>query len=200
MKTSPGTPRPWQALSALALGLALIAAAMVSAVAHASPDEARGGSARSSALAPDDVNFLSAASQSGILQVRAGEAAIAKSSKSDVRALAELSILDHGAANERLRALAVAKGLPLPEELDGPHEAKLSQLERLTGTSFDTQYVRNAGIVDHEQAVKLYEKGAISSDADIRRFAEAVLPRLRIQLKQARRIEDDSMARQVTAR
>lgn len=155
---------------------------------------------RAAPLLPDDVDFLVTAWQFGLVQVRAAESAVGKSSRRDVRSLAEQGALGESLANDRLHTLAADKGVPLPEEIDRAHRALLGALEPLIGAAFDAEYVRDAGIIAHEQAVALFERARDSADLDVRRFAEETLPVLRQQLEHARRIEAESVARRVAIR
>lgn len=73
----------------------------------------------------------------------------------------------------------------------------VQELNALTGTQFDTAYTQMM-VMDHQNAVALFERGAASSDADVKSFATKHLPTLRNHLQQIQSIAGTSNPGQQT--
>jgi len=59
----------------------------------------------------------------------------------------------------------------------------IQQLNSLTGTNFDNAYIQMM-VMDHQNAIMLFEQGSKSTDPDIKTFANKHLPTLRSHLQQ----------------
>jgi putative membrane protein len=96
-------------------------------------------------------------------------------------------VTDHTAANEKLMQLASTKGVTLPTAPDAAAQARMTKLRALTGPAFDKQYLKEAGVSEHEKAVKLFQKQSTSGkDPDVSAFASATLPTIQSHLTMAR--------------
>jgi putative membrane protein len=138
-----------------------------------------------SAATPDDKTFVAKAGMAGLYEVQAGNLALQKAESAGVRAFAQRMIADHGKANAELAQLATVKGLALPAELEGEHEAAVEHLNTLSGAEFDKAYMDHMR-GDHQKDVAEFEKAAASAqDADIKAFAAKTLPVLREHLQLA---------------
>jgi putative membrane protein len=101
--------------------------------------------------------------------------------------MAQQLIDDHTRTSGELMQLAQPKGLTPPASLDAKHAAMLSRLRGMSGAEFEREYVRQAGVKAHEQAVKLFrDQSRKGRDADLRAFAARTLPALEGHLQQAR--------------
>ena len=58
------------------------------------------------------------------------------------------------------------------------HRNNLNKLEQRTGADFDREYMKMM-VKDHAKAITLFEKASGNSDAEIKAFAEQMLPTLR---------------------
>lgn len=71
--------------------------------------------------------------------------------------------------------------------LNGPTETDvtqaINQLNNLSGSAFDKAYVEMM-VLDHQNAVALFEKAAQSADVDVKKYAGKYLPVLKKHLKQ----------------
>ncbi len=144
------------------------------ATSDPSTTAATGGT--SSTASPQDKEWISQAGMAGLAEVQMGNLALQKAQSADVKAFAQRMVTDHTTANEELVQLTTAKGLTLPAQLAGEHQAGLEHLTGLSGAEFDKAYMEHM-VADHEKAVGLFTTGSNSAqDPDIKAYAAKNLP------------------------
>lgn len=142
----------------------------------------------SSALTPDDKEFVSKAGMGGLAEVMMGNLALQKASHADVKAFGQRMVTDHSKANEELQQLATAKGVALPAELAGETKAAYDHLSSLSGAEFDKAYMKHM-VEDHEKDVAEFDKASTSAtDADLKAWAGKTLPTLQSHLENAKQV------------
>lgn len=100
-----------------------------------------------------------------LFEIQAGNLALRKSDREDIRALARMLVDDHTRAGEALKE-AVGKTLGIttpPTRLDSAHESKLQRLQAADGQEFNRLYleIQKQG---HEEAVALHRSYAKLGD------------------------------------
>ncbi|OZI66369.1 DUF4142 domain-containing protein [Bordetella genomosp. 11] len=146
----------------------------------------RDSGGRQAMLTASDQTFLENAAQGNQAEIQGSKMALDKSTSSDVRAFAQTMIKDHTAANEKLTALATRKGYNPPTAPSMMQATELKGLNLFSGNAFDKAYVDRIGIAAHEATIRQFETAAQSADdADIRAFAQGMLPALRHHLEMA---------------
>jgi putative membrane protein len=130
-----------------------------------------------------DTNFILAAAQGGMTEVKLGELAATNGMRDDVKAFGQRMVKDHTAINDDLKALAAQKGVSLPDGLDAKHQAKVDKLTALTGPEFDDAYI--AGMIKaHKKDAKAFKaEAAATQDADIKSFLDKSIPVVEDHLK-----------------
>ena len=136
--------------------------------------------------ANNTTTFLTHAAQDGEAEIELGILAQAKAADAKVKDFGARMQKDHGNANAELRAISAKKRIVVPGGL-GAHAAMKNKLDRLQGTSFDQAYMK-AMVDDHTKAVREFEMATKSPDADIKAFAEKILPTLREHLRLAQEL------------
>lgn len=173
-----------------ALGLAI---SLGLAACSGSPDvpplygsSGTGGSGPINPVSAADQSFLLQAAYGGLGEVQVAGLAVASATSPEIRDFARQMQTDHGRTNERLRALAGARGITLPVEPDPGRQAVATALSGVTGLEFDRQYVAHQRL-EHELAIGLFE-GAVrtSRDDELRALAAEALPLLRAHLERVR--------------
>ncbi|MBB4184802.1 DUF4142 domain-containing protein [Sinorhizobium terangae] len=135
--------------------------------------------------------FARLAAAGGMAEVELGKLAAGKTETEAVKEFANRMVTDHGTANDRLKQLAEASKMPLPEKLDAEHAAIRKRLQSLNGKAFDLAYIK-AQIVDHQKASHLLQWEISSGeDAELQRYAAEILPRVLLHLEMARNIHDE---------
>ena len=127
-------------------------------------------------LAPADHDFILAAAQGGMTEVKLGELAAQKGMRADVKAFGQMMVKDHTAINDGLKALAVQKGVTLPDSLDAKHQGMVDKMAALTGSEFDDAYIARM-IKGHNKDSKEFKaESAATKDADIKSFLDKSIP------------------------
>jgi len=130
-----------------------------------------------------DKDFILAAAQGGMAEVKLGELATQKGMRDDVKEFGQRMVKDHTAINDDLKALAAQKGVTLPDSLDAKHQAMVDKMAALTGSEFDDAYVA-CMIKDHKMDAKEFKaESAATQDADIKSFLDKSIPVVDMHLK-----------------
>ena len=137
------------------------------------------------ALAADkspDESFYKAAAEGGISEVELGQLVQEKSKSPAVRAFGAMMVKDHTAANEKLKAVAMTKGIDLPTGSSLTQKATKAKLEVLSGDTFDKSYIKGM-VSDHKEDIEEFTKEARSGqDPQAKAYAAATLPTLKAHL------------------
>jgi len=127
-------------------------------------------------IAMADTNFILAAAQGGMTEVKLGELASTSGVRADVKEFGRMMVKDHTAINGDLKALAAQKGVTLPNSLDAKHQAVVDKMAALTGPGFDDAYITGM-IKDHKADAKAFKaESAATKDADIKSFLDKSIP------------------------
>jgi len=148
------------------------------------------GATSSLAFAVDKIDaedFVEEVSAKGIAEVEAAKLALEKSSSTDVKLFAQKIITEHSAANMELAGIATRKKLDVSDEAELTTKAKKFVLEQRDGESFDEAYANNQ-VNAHEDTIELFQRAAVSDDAEIATFAKQTLPKLKAHLAAAKEL------------
>ena len=160
--------------AAAKLGLTLMALGLLLAVPYAKAE---------TKLSTADSDFILAAAQGGMTEVKLGELAAQKGLRDDVKAFGQTMVKDHTAINDDLKALAAQKGVTLPDGLDAKHQGMVDKMAALTGSEFDDAYITGM-IKDHKMDAKDFKaESAKTKDAEIKSFVDKFIPVVTEHLK-----------------
>jgi putative membrane protein len=127
-------------------------------------------------VATADQDFMLAAAQGGMTEVKLGELAAQKGTRADVKEFGQMMVKDHTAINDDMKALAAQKGVTLPDSLDAKHQAMVAKMSALTGAEFDDAYI-NGMIKAHTKDAKAFKAEFVATkDADIKNFLDKSIP------------------------
>ena len=130
-----------------------------------------------------DTNFILAAAQGGMAEVKLGELAITNGMRDDVKEFGRMMVKDHTAINNNLKALAAQKGVTLPDSLDAEHQAMVDKMAALTGSGFDDAYIKGM-IQAHQKDARAFKaEFTTTHDSDIERFLDQSIPIVEMHLK-----------------
>lgn len=140
------------------------------------------------AVAADSTqNFVDKAAVGGMFEVDSSKLAQDRAKDQQVKNFAERMIADHGAANEKLKKIAIEQKLQVPTQPDAAHKSDLEKLQNTT-TGFDQPYVdmqRSA----HADAVNLFQSYANDGDnPGLKAFAAETLPTLKMHQQMIEKI------------
>jgi putative membrane protein len=149
------------------LGMTLLAAGLLIAIPRANA---------AITVSTADKDFILAAAQGGMTEVKLGELAAQNGKRDDVKAFGKMMVKDHTAINDDLKTLAAQKGVTLPDSLDAKHQAMVDKMAALTGSEFDDVYIADM-IKDHKMDAKEFKaESAGTKDADIKSFVDKSIP------------------------
>ncbi len=127
-------------------------------------------------MAAADQDFMLAAAQGSMTEVKLGELATQKGLRADVKEFGQMMVKDHSAINDDLKALAAQKSMTLPDRLDAKHQGMVDKLAALTGSAFDDAYVA-AMIKGHKNDAKAFKaESTATQDADVKSFLDKSIP------------------------
>jgi putative membrane protein len=108
-----------------------------------------------------------------------------------VKDFGAMMVTDHGAANDKLKALAASKSISLPTSTSVGQMATKAKLDVLSGETFDKSYIKSQ-VKAHRDTIILFKKEiAGGQDPDAKAFATATLPTLQAHLKKIKGIAAD---------
>lgn len=138
-------------------------------------------------LASADASMLKSIAEANIAEIETGKIALEKSSNGDIKKFAQMMVDDHSTGLADAKTLASAKDMELPDSPNVKHRAVAMELKALSGNTFDSRYVKHAGVGDHEATEKLLKKTqADAKDADLKALATKMLPVVQGHLRHAR--------------
>ena len=154
-------------LASATLGMTLVAVGLLIAVPRANA---------ATTVSMADKDFILAAAQGGMTEVKLGELAAQKGMRDDVKEFGQMMVKDHTAINDDLKALAAQKGVTLPDNLDAKHQGMVDKMTALTGSEFDNAYIGGM-IKAHKKDAKAFKaESAKTQDADIKSFLDKSIP------------------------
>jgi putative membrane protein len=129
-----------------------------------------------------DQTFFNLASQANLAEISAGQLAETKGN-AKVKSLGKQMVTDHTTAQNELVALAKKEAVTIPMSPDADHKQALSDLNKLSGKSFDSAYI-SSQLADHKTAVALFSEESVNgSDTGAKAFATKYLPKLKMHLQ-----------------
>ncbi|VTU31408.1 putative outer membrane protein [Variovorax sp. PBS-H4] len=178
------------------LAIAAVAAAglMVQVDTGAQQQQPRAGTGSAAAnakgatskLSSGDAGMLRDIAQANMAEIEIGRVALEKSQNADVKKFAQMMVDDHTKGLADVKELASAKGAELPDGPDAKHKANMVEFKTIKGDTFDSQYMKHAGVGDHEATLKLLKKTqAQAADADLKALATKMMPVVEEHLKHA---------------
>lgn len=113
-----------------------------------------------------------------MFEIESSRVALDRASSSEVRAFAQMMVDDHGSMSQKLEDAVDEAKLPvdLPDDLDGPHQAMLDQLEDADAANFDQLYTEMQTKA-HRDGLLLHQTYSQSGDVpELRALATDAVP------------------------
>lgn len=158
-----------------------LAGATVAVAATCLPSTAFAATAPSAA----DKTFVTANEQTNLAEITLGNLALAHSSSSDVKQLAQKTLSDHQVAQTKLKKVAADLGLTLPTAPNATQQAQAAQLKGLSGSSFDQLYLRDQ-VAGHKLSITgTNTEISTGSSSSVVTYAKGYLPVAQMHLTMA---------------
>ena len=146
-------------------------------------------------MAKADQDMMKDLARANLAEIKTGEMALQKSQNEAVKKFAQKMVDDHTAAMKELQALAQAKGVDLPDEMDMKHKAMSAALEKLSPEKFDETYMKQGGVSDHKKAHKLVQDiQKKAKDTDLKSIAARLEPTIKEHLQMAQQHDKELKA------
>jgi putative membrane protein len=134
-----------------------------------------------------DADLLQDIARANIAEIETGQLAAEKSKDASVKKFAQMMVTDHTKGLADVKKVAAAKSVDLPTSPDAMHKAAMLEFKTLRGDTFDSRYIKQAGVGDHEATEKLLQKTrSDAKDADVKALADKMLPVVQAHLGHAR--------------
>ncbi len=147
-------------------------------------------SAASSLLAEPDLQFIKAAAVSDAFQVQAGRLALSKANDDRVKSYATNMIAACSQTTQQLKQIAQSKDITLDTALTPVAEKVMVQLNSASPRFFDDDYVRDQ-VLTHQIAENAFQDEVSNGqDPDLKRFAAATLPEIRLHGREASALKE----------
>lgn len=135
-----------------------------------------------------DRQFVTKASQANLEEVALGQLGIKKATSASVKDFARRMESDHSKSQQELVMAAHEADLEPPKELAPEAKATMERLSKLSGMTFDREYMK-VMVMGHEKAVKLFSmEGEKGMHPSLESYSKKTLPVIEEHLKLAREI------------
>jgi putative membrane protein len=175
--------------SIIATAAALAALALQAENAEDTTPKTEGRTARGQGAVVQEqltaTSFIKEAMQGNLAEIALADVATQKSQNAEVKQFAEHVRKDHTEANQKLQAIAQKNSIATDQELNAKHKAKQTEFEQKSGEEFDKEFAK-CMLKDHAKTIGKYEQAAKLQDADVRKYAQDTLPKLRQHLTHAK--------------
>lgn len=139
-------------------------------------------------------HFLIVASIGNLQKASAGQLAVQKARRADVKSFGEMMVRDHGDAEQKLLQLAKQQHINLPATATGGIQPDL--VLKKAGDDFDKLYV-HAMVSGHRNTVETFQEYAVNGkNAAVKAFARQMLPTLKAHLQKIKEINKQLPANQ----
>jgi putative membrane protein len=148
-----------------------------------------GAAGTASTVDQETADFFVKAADGGMAEVAQGKMAQDKSTNAQVKEFAGMMVNDHTGANTGLKELATKKNVTLPDTVSNDHKEAAASLAKKSGKDFDKAYM-DMMVKDHKKTIDLFENGSKNvKDTEVKSFIDNTLPKLRMHLEAAEKIQ-----------
>jgi putative membrane protein len=138
------------------------------------------------ALSKDDDMLIKEIAMGGAMQLELSKVAVTKASSEDVRIYAQAEVDEQTGLSAKLKEIATAKGVALPEGPDDETKKMVTKLQEKSGKDFDRAYLKEVGVEGHEKLKKTMTKvKAGATDGTLKVVADLALPLIETHLQAA---------------
>jgi putative membrane protein len=135
---------------------------------------------------PEDQTFVNEASRGGKMEVKLGEMAERNSASSEVKEFGAHMVKDHTRLNKELGSAATSIGLTVPTDLSEDQKAKYTKLSKLSGESFDKEYI-DLMVKDHTEDLAAFQKAeSTAQDPKLKMAISSAIPVIQEHLNMAK--------------
>jgi putative membrane protein len=132
-----------------------------------------------------DKEFIVKVASGNNAEIEIGKLADSRAGSTAVKDYANMIVKDHQAAQQKLGELIKKRKIGVATGLEPDVRDEINRLSKMKGTEFDRAFLDHM-IKDHKNDIKMFENQAKNGqEADVREFANSLLPDLRKHLQRA---------------
>jgi putative membrane protein len=113
-----------------------------------------------------DKMFVKKALEGSMAEVKMGQLAVQKSSDPQVKQFGQRMVDDHTKLIEQMKPVAEQIGVKVPTECSKKDQATLTKMEALSGSDFDTAYIKDM-VKDHKADDKDFKQEIASGQSQV---------------------------------
>lgn len=137
-------------------------------------------------LSDADQKLMLEIAMGGMMQLEMSKAAVGKATSADVKMYAQAEVEEQTALGTKLKEIATAKGMTLPEKPAAETMKMVDKLNAKTGADFDREYLQESGVDGHMKLEKTMNKvESKAMDATLKQVASTALPLIKIHFQAA---------------
>jgi putative membrane protein len=129
-----------------------------------------------------DKQYARSMAARGIMEIQLGQAALEKSDRSDVKAVAHRMIEDYLKWDAGMEKAAQKLGIPLPTQLDEKEKAEVDHICALSGSAFDQAYLKEVVRLQTKALTMSHHEASEAAVSGFRHWAGVVIPDLQDQV------------------
>lgn len=134
-------------------------------------------------LSEADKQLMMKVAAGGQRQLALSQAIVDKATNEQVKVLAASEVEEQTGVAAKLKEIADAKGVTLPEGPDAAAQVLVTKAEGMSGDALDAFYITESGIKGHELLQKtMTTVNATAKDATLKKLATATLPVIKTHL------------------
>jgi predicted outer membrane protein len=134
-----------------------------------------------------DKQYAQAMAARGIMEIRLGQAALDKTQREDVRAVAHRMISDYLLWDAGMEKAAAKLGIPMPKDIDGKDKAEVEHVLSLSGPAFDQAYLKEVIRLQEKALTMSHHEASDAAVSGFRHWAGVVIPQLQDQVHEAQK-------------
>jgi putative membrane protein len=135
-----------------------------------------------------DAAFIREAASANLMEVQLGQTAQARAMNSAVKQFGQRMVNDHTNLENQLASMAASSGLALKQSLSSKHKDEVDRLNKLSGQSFDSSYMKLMVQAHQEDIAKFQSQSQSAKSVQVRTFATNALPVLQQHLSLATQV------------
>jgi predicted outer membrane protein len=134
-----------------------------------------------------DKQYAQAMALRGILEIRLGQAALDKTDRPDVKAVAHRMITDYLSWNAGMEKAAAKLSIPLPKDVEGKEKIEIDHILSLSGPAFDDAYLKEVVHLQQKALSMSHHEASDAAVSGFRHWAGVVIPQLSDQIHLAQK-------------
>lgn len=128
-------------------------------------------------LSDADQKLMMEVAMGGMMQLTVSQAAAERLKNEDAMYLAKSEIEEQSGVGNKLKEIAAAKGIEMPEEESPETKAMLDKMTGMNGEELDMFYVRESGVKGHQKLMATMKKVQSQAKApELKALAAATMP------------------------